>query len=147
MKIRAFLLIALIIGGMYAMIETINDFKEKSFTELIETVDSEFNSLTFTKPAMHGKQTEMWSVDDEAKVNELLHFLQNYNVKKLKPEEINLEDNIDEFSISLKDADGNDITIVISENLIIQNSLLYYEIVDGPLDVDWIVHFFVSNKF
>ncbi|MGG0669777.1 hypothetical protein [Sporosarcina koreensis] len=147
MKMRAFLLIALIIGGMYAMIETINDFKEKSFTEIIETVDTEFASLTFTKPTMHGSPAETWSIDDENKVDELLQFLQNYHVKKLKPEEINPDDNIDEFSISLKGADGNSITIIIAENLIIQNSLLYYEIVDGPLDVDWIVRFFVSTKF
>lgn len=147
MKMRAFLLIALIIGGMYAMVESINDFKVKSFAEYIETVDTEFKSLTFTKPIRYGSTSETWSVDDEYKVDELLQFLQNYHVKKLKPEEIDPDDNIDEFSISLKDADGNSITIVVAENLIIQNSLLYYEIVDGPLDVDWIVRFFVSNKF
>lgn len=147
MKMRAFLLIALIIGGMYAMIETFNDFKEKSFTEFIETVNAEFDSLTFTKPAMHGSPAETWSIDDGDKVDELLQFLQNYHVKKLKPEEINPDDNIDEFTINLKDADGKSVTIIISENLIIQNSLLYYEIVDGPLDVDWIVRFFVSTKF
>lgn len=128
------------------MIETINDFKEKSFTEFIETVETEFDSITFTKPTMYGSPAETWSIDDEYKVDELLQFLQNYHVKKLKPEEINTDDNIDEFSIILKDADGNSITIIIAENLIVQNSLLYYEIVDGPLDVDWIVRFFVSNK-
>ncbi|MCM3711303.1 MULTISPECIES: hypothetical protein [Bacillales] len=146
MKMRAFLLIALIIGGMYTMIETINDFKEKSFTEFIDTVDTEFAMLTFTKPMMHGSPAETWSIDDEHKVDELLQFLENYHVKKLKPEEIDPDDNIDELTISLRDSEGNNITIVVAENLIIQNSLLYYEIVDGPLDVDWIVRFFVSNK-
>ncbi|MFS0689206.1 hypothetical protein AB1K89_08195 [Sporosarcina sp. 179-K 8C2 HS] len=146
MKTRAFLLISLIIGGMYAMIETINDFNEKSFSEFFETVDADFDSLTFSKPTMHATPAETWSVNDEHKVDELLQFLQNYHVKKLKPEEIDLDDTIDEFTISLKDANGNDVTIIIAENLIIQNSLLYYEIVDGPLDVDWIVRFFVSNK-
>ncbi|MCM3743706.1 hypothetical protein M3193_06090 [Sporosarcina luteola] len=146
MKIRAFLLIALIIGGMYTMIETINDFKEKSFPEFIDAVDTEFAMLTFTKPMMNGSPAETWSIDDEHKVDELLQFLENYHVKKLKPEEIDPDDNIDEFSISLRDSEGNNITIVIAENLIIQNSLLYYEIVDGPLDVDWIVRFFVSNQ-
>ena len=73
-------------------------------------------------------------------------FLQSYHVKKLKAEEIDPHDSIDEFTIILKDSEGNSITISIAENLIIQNSQLYYEIVDGPLDVDWIVGFFVSNK-
>ncbi|MFC5604513.1 hypothetical protein [Sporosarcina koreensis] len=146
MKMRAFLLIALIIGGMYAMMETINDFKEKSFDEFIDTVSTKFDSLTFTVPTRHGSPAETWTIDDEHQVDELLQFLRNYHVKKLKPEEINPDDNIDEFTLSLKDTEGNNITIVIAENLIIQNSLLYYEIVDGPLDVDWIVRFFVSNK-
>lgn len=128
------------------MIATINDFKEKSFTEFIDSVDTEFDSITFTKPTMQGSPAETWSIDNAHKVDELLQFLQNYHVKKLKPEEINTDDNIDEFTIILKDADGNSITIVIAENLIVQNSLLYYEIVDGPLDVDWIVRFFVTNK-
>lgn len=146
MKMRAFLLIALIIGGMYAMIETINDFNEKSFNEFFETLDADFSSLTFTKPTMHGSPAETWSIHDEHKVDDLLQFLQSYHVKKLKPEEINLDDNIDEFTISLEDSDGNTVTIIIAENLIVENSLLYYEIVDGPLDVDWIVRFFVTNK-
>lgn len=146
MKIRAVLLIALFFGGMYAMMETINDFNEKSFNEFFESVDADFNSLTFTKPMMHGFPAESWSIDDDHKVDELLQFLQTYHVKKLRPEEIDPHDNVDEFTISLKDSEGNSMTIIIAENLIIQNSQLYYEIVDGPLDVDWIVRFFVSNK-
>jgi len=146
MKIRAFLLIALFIGGMYAMIESINDFNEKSFNEFFEALDADFSSLTFTKPTMHGSPAETWSIRDEHKVDELLQFLQNYHVKKLKPEEINPYDSIDELTISLEDSYGQTITIIIAENLIIENSSLYYEIVDGPLDVDWIVRFFVTNK-
>lgn len=146
MKMRAVLLIALLIGGTYAMLEAINDYNEKSFNELFESINAEFDSLTFNKPPMHGNPFETWVVDDQVKVDELLQFLQNYHVKKLKPEEINPDDDIDELSIVLRDAKENSITIIVAENLIIQNSLLYYEIVDGPLDVDWIVRFFVSNK-
>lgn len=146
MKMRAVLLLALIIGGLYVMLETINDFNEKSFKDFFETVDANFDSLTFTKPTMHGSPAESWRIDDELKVDEFLQFLQKYNVKKLKPEEIDPNDNIDEFSISLTDPSGNSMTVIVAENLIIQNEQLYYKIVDGPLDVDWIVRFFVSNK-
>ncbi|WP_432357932.1 hypothetical protein [Sporosarcina sp. UB5] len=147
MKLRAILLLSLMIGGMYVMIETINEFNEKSFSEFLETIDANFNSLTFNTPPMHGNPAATWNVNDNQQVEELLQFLQNYHVKKLKPEEINPDDNIDELTISLKDQDGNSMTIIVAENLIIQNEQLYYEIVDGPLDVDWIVRFFVSNKF
>lgn len=146
MKIRALLLIALVIGGAYAMIQSINDYQQKKFSELVNVTHSEFHSLIFSKPPMYGAPAETWVVDDENEVDELLRFLQDYTIQKLKPEEIDPEDNIDELSITLQDQDGNSLTIVIAENIIIQNSELYYEIVDGPLDIDWIVRFIVSNK-
>ncbi|MCG7344525.1 hypothetical protein MHZ92_10290 [Sporosarcina sp. ACRSL] len=147
MKIRAVLLLALIIGGFYVMLETINDFNEKSFNEFLETMNADFNSLTFNTPPMNGTPAATWNVNDDQRVEELLQFLQNYHVKKLKPEEVDPDDNIDEFTIRLTDPNGNSMTIIVAENLIIQNELLYYEIVDGPLDVDWMVRFFVSTKF
>jgi len=49
-------------------------------------------------------------------------------------------------SLQLQDDKGNTLSIIVNENLIIQNSLLYYEIVDGPLDVEWMVHFFIGNQ-
>lgn len=146
MRLRAVLLIALLIGGAYAMLQTINDYNEKNFSEIFNSMDTDFNSLIFSKPPMHGFPAETWVVDDEHEVDELLLFLQNYSVKKLKPEEIDPADSIEEFSIILKDTNGNSITIFIPENIIIQNSMLYYEIVDGPLDVNWIARFFASNK-
>ncbi|MHC8517419.1 hypothetical protein [Sporosarcina sp. ITBMC105] len=146
MKMRALLLTALLIGGAYAMLQSFNEYQQKKFSELVETTHSEFHTLVFSKPPMFGAPAETWVVDDEKEVNELLVFLQNYTIQKLKPEEIDPDDNIDELRITLQDRDGNSLTIVIAENMIIQNSELYYEIVDGPLDVDWIVRFIVSNK-
>ncbi|QTD41331.1 hypothetical protein [Sporosarcina sp. Te-1] len=146
MKTRAVLLLALVIGGAYAMFDSISAYNEKRFEELLESMDAEFHSLVFSTPPILGSSAETWVIDDEYEVDQLLHFLQDYRVKKLKPEEITLQDDIDEFNIVLKDANGNTITIVVNENLIIQNSMLYYKIVDGPLDGDWIVRFIASNR-
>ena len=76
----------------------------------------------------------------------LLEFLQNYHVRKLKPEETKSLSKTDQFSLILEAEDGSEITINVEENLIIMNSLFYYEIVDGPLEADWIIQFFVSNQ-
>lgn len=146
MKMRAVLLIALLIGGTYAMLESINDYHEKSFNELFESMNADFDSLTFNKPPMNGSPAETWKVTDELEVDELLSFLQKYSVKKIKSEEVNSYDSLDELSISLQDSEGNSLTILVVENLIIQNSISYYEIIDGPLDMNWIVRFIVSNK-
>lgn len=146
MKMRALLLIVLMIGGTYGMIQTIQDYKEKTFVELLNAMEAPFNSLIFTRPSQAGPGTETWTVDEANEIENFLGFLQNYHVRKLKPEEINPHDDVDHFSISLQDDNGSTISIMISEDLIIQNSLLHYEIVDGPLDVEWLVQFFINNN-
>lgn len=146
MKMRALLLIVLMIGGTYGMIQTIQDYKEKEFVELLSSMNAPFNSLIFTKPSPVGPGAETWTVDEANEIENFLGFLQNYHVRKMKPEEINPHDDVNHFSISLQDENGNIISIMVSEDLIIQNSLLYYEVVDGPLDIDWLVQFFLKNK-
>lgn len=136
----------LMIAGAYVMFQTIKEYDEKNITDLLETMDPPFNSLTFSKPETKFSKADTWIADDESEIDLLLSFLKNYHVRKLKPEQINKHDDIDEFKISLEDSKGNVIKIIINEDLIVQNSLLYYEIVDGPLDFEWIVYFFSSNQ-
>lgn len=147
MKIRALLLILLMIAGTFGMIQTIQDAKEKEFVELLNAMEAPFNSLVFSKPSPSGQGAETWTVDEAYEIERLLDFLQNYHIRKMKPEEINPHDEVDHFSIQLQDDNGSTISIMISEELIIQNNLLYYEVVDGPLDIDWLVKFFVQNTF
>ncbi len=146
MKIRGLLLIAILIGGSYTTYQTFKDFQEKNFDELLSSHNIFFNSVTFAKPTIFNTIHESWKIDDEKEIEELLQFLQNYHVQRLKPEEINLNDEILHFDIQLEDGAGNTITVIIDEDLIIQNDELYYRIVDGPLDVEWLVHFFLHNK-
>lgn len=146
MKLRATLLVALLIGGAYMMFQSINDYNEQGFAKLFESMNPPFHSLIFTKPTTYSSDAQTWIVDDENEIEDLLAFLQNYHVRKLNAEEIIEDDDIDQFSISLEDKNGNTIDIFITEDIIIQNSLLYYKIVDGPLDVNWIVYFFTSNQ-
>ena len=146
MKTRALLLIAIMIGGAYALMQSANDYDEKNFIALLDATQQPFISMIFTQPSTLGADEEVWNVDDTAEIDNLLTFLQDYHVRKLKPEEISVNDDIEHFSIHLQDADNNSITILVNENLIIQNASLYYEIVDGPLDVDWLVQFFIHNR-
>lgn len=146
MRFRGFILVMLMIAGAYVMFQTLKEYDEKNIAELLETMDPPFNSLIFSKPETIYSKADTWIADDESEIDLLLSFLKNYHVRKLKPENINIHDDIDEFTISLEDSQGDVITIIVNENLIIQNSLLYYEIVDGPLDFEWIVYFFSSNQ-
>ena len=147
MKIRGLLLLAIMIGGAYAMLQSFHgyDYDDKEFTVLHDSITNPFTSLIITKASPVDSRFETWKTEDETKINDLIDFLQDYHVRKLNPKDIDTEDKIDEFSIILTDENGKEITIQINENLIIQNSLLYYEVVNGPLDIDWMVQF-VLNK-
>lgn len=146
MKMRAILLAALIIGGAYMMIQSYQDEPEQEFTQFLTQWNNPFYSLTFSKPVFSGGPSDTWVIDDPEEIEALLDYLESYHIRKLKPEEIDLTDDIDHFSIRLQDNENHSITIMIHENLIIQDSSLYYEIVDGPLDVDWLVQFIIDNQ-
>lgn len=146
MKIRAILLIAIFIGGMYVMIQSMDDNNEKEFNELFISDNEPFVSLSFSKPTTVGASVDTWVVDEDKEIKNLLLFLQDYNVQKMNPDEVNIGNHSEQFSISLNDTDGNTITIIVDENIIIENSLNYYKITDGPLDVEWLVQFFVQNQ-
>lgn len=143
MKIRGLLLLALMIGGAYMMIQSYSQ-DEIAFNEILYSMNAPFNSLIFTKPSENG--TASWVVDEQSEIEALLSFLQNYHVRKLTPEEVNVYDDVNHFSIRLQDENGRELSIMLSEDLIIQDSILYYEVVDGPLDVEWLLTFFINNQ-
>lgn len=146
MKIRAFLLLALVIGGAYMMIQTYQNKDAKAFTEILNEENTSFHSLTFTKPLQNGTSVESWVVEEPKEIELLLSFLQNYHVRKLQPEEIRIDDPVHHFSIRLHDEKGNELNIMVNEDLIIQDETRYYEVVDGPLDVNWLLSFFINNQ-
>lgn len=146
MKFRGLILTVLLILGAQAMIESFQKDNEIALSDLLYSMTDPFTSILLTKPYTEGASSNTWVVDDVEEINELLSFLEHYNVRKLKPEEIDIDDDIDQFSIDLIDHAGNTVSILVNEDLIIQNSLLYYQIVDGPLDVDWLVQFFIHNQ-
>lgn len=146
MKIRALLLIAIMIMGTYSMIQVFLGYDKKEVTKVLGNPDSHFSVMTFSEPSLSGAAPKIWNVDDESEIESLLEFLQDYHVRKLKPEKINKIDDINQFIINLTDKNGDNFNIIVNEDLIIQNSSLYYEVIDGPLDVDWLVQFFISNK-
>lgn len=146
MKFRALLLLALVIGGAYVMFQTKQSDNPKALGDILDASETPFNLLTFNKPMENGSSVESWMIDEPAEIKLLLSFLQNYHVRKLSQEDINLYDRTNEFSIQLHDDYGRELSIMVNENLIIQDNMLYYEVVDGPLDVNWLLTFFLQNQ-
>lgn len=145
MKIRGLLLIVILIGGTFMMLESFEDNKNKDFFELLDS-QMTFDTLIFNKPIIFGTESSTLIIDDEEEIQSLMHFLQQYQFRKLLPEEIDPHDDIKHFTIILQSENGYSVSVIVTEDLIIQNSSLYYEIVDGPLNVDWLVQFFASNQ-
>ncbi|CAM3145804.1 hypothetical protein FITA111629_06375 [Filibacter tadaridae] len=146
MRIRGLFLIAILIGGTFQLSYSVNNTTEKEFATLFDPMNSVISSLTFTIPSALASNSKTWIVDDEEEINAFLHFLKSHKIQQLKPDEIDVNDTISQFSISLEDEQGNEFTVIVEEELIIENNMLYYKIVDGPLDVDWLVHFFIQNQ-
>ncbi|WP_438311736.1 hypothetical protein [Sporosarcina sp. FA9] len=146
MKFRAILLIAILLGGTYAVIQSQNEYDERLFTELTNYMNDPFISLTLNKPSNFGTPPDEWVIDDEVALESLVFFLEPYHVRKLKPDEIPSSPKTDGLSLVLETEYGNEFTIDVNSNYIILNSTSYYEIVNGPLESDWIIKFFVNNK-
>ncbi|MCZ2259622.1 hypothetical protein [Sporosarcina sp. G11-34] len=145
MRMRAFLLIAILIGGTYMMLQSGNEDKEKDLFELLDSQIT-FDTLIFNKPPIFGTDAKTWIIEDDEEIQSLLHFLEQYRFRQLSPKEIDSHGVTEQFTIILQSDSGHSISVIVTEDLIIQNSVLYYEIVDGPLNVDWLVNFFVSNQ-
>lgn len=146
MKMRALLLIAIFIGGMYMMVQSMNERNEKPVHELFTSHDEPFVSLSFSQPSILGKRVDTWTVNEDKEIENLLLFLEGYQAQKIEPEEAILPDSPHHFSISLNNSNGKVITIIIDENIIIEDTFTYYEIVNESLDIEWLVQFFLENK-
>jgi hypothetical protein len=114
MKIRALLLIAIMIMGSYAMIQLLLGYDKKEVVEVLHATKSPFSLLTFSEPSLSGAAPKTWIVDDESEIENLLEFLQDYHVRKLKPEKVNRIDDINQFIINLIDENGDNFSIVVN---------------------------------
>ncbi|WP_040759300.1 hypothetical protein [Sporosarcina newyorkensis] len=147
MKIRAVLLTLLVAAGFYMMVQTINETPFQPTEWLYADQDgSPYSSIIFRQPGLHEQPSVTWKVDKVEEVNRLLHFLQAYEFERVDPDTLQLFDDQPLFTIDLHDDSGNRMTILIEEGILIQNDQLYYEVVNGPLQVDWLMEFIISNK-
>ncbi|PIC58664.1 hypothetical protein CSV80_03840 [Sporosarcina sp. P12(2017)] len=149
MKIRGVILALLVAGGFYVMIQTIDEAASHPFERLQEQQLnglSPYSFITIRQPGLHEQQAVTWKVDQVEEVDRLLQFLQAYDYERVDPDTLQLFDDQPLFTIDLHDETGNRMTILIEEGVLIHNDRLYYEVVNGPLQVDWLMEFILSNK-
>ncbi|PIC66700.1 hypothetical protein CSV71_07760 [Sporosarcina sp. P21c] len=149
MKIRGVILALLVAGGFYVMIQTIDEAASHPFERLQEQQLnglSPYSFITFRQPGLQNEQAVTWKVDQVEEVDRLLQFLQAYDYERVDPDTLELFDDQPLFTIDLHDESGNRMTVLVEEGVLIHNDRLYYEVVNGPLQVDWLMEFILSNK-
>lgn len=147
MKVRAALLALLVASGFYVMLQSINESASHPYSWLqTEHVDTPFTTIIFKQPELHEQSATTWTVKHIEEVDRLLQFLQAYDYERVDPDTLELFDDQPLFTIDLRDDSGNRMTILIEEGILIQNDRLYYQVVNGPLQVDWLMDFILSNK-
>lgn len=145
MKLRAFLLVLLLVGGAYAMVHSINEFSSKKFSEVLQFPEEHVVQLIFTKPSTTGMTPPAWVSSDKEQIANLLEFLSSYELKKKDSQELLDELNFNQFTISIEDHEENLVTIMVEDSLIVTQNGEQYTLLDGPLDTDWMVDFILSS--
>lgn len=143
LKIRAIILSCLFLLGCFNWFLTWQSETEEA--SLFTFMDNQHTVLLFHKPAFNHSSTKEWIVDDEQEVEKFLSFLQQYSIQKIAETDIDLDDHIDYFSISLIHKGEDELTIFISEQLISKNKQLYYLIVDDSFNENWLYAFFTYH--
>ena len=87
MKIRALLLIAILIGGTYMMLQSSDDDKEKDLFELLDSQIT-FATLIFNKPPIFVTDAKTCIIEADEAIQSLLHFLGQYRFRQLTPNDI-----------------------------------------------------------
>ena len=146
MKLRAVLLLLLLTSGAYVMVQTMQEFSAKGFHDILPGPVSDVEQLIFTKPTTTSITPPAWKTTDKEQIERLFAFLSEYELKKKEAHDLLHDLDFNQFTISLEDHEKNLITIMAEDSLIVTSTGDQYEVMDGPLDPDWLVRFIVSSQ-
>lgn len=109
-----------------------DDHREKGLVELFSYQASNFVAMNFNY--------EGWRTEETVPVEELLEFLSQYRVKKMKDSEWNQNVSMErgfEFLIFPKNGKGSG-AYIHPNRLMLFNKPGYYKVLNGPIDMEWI---------
>ncbi|HWL24617.1 MAG TPA: hypothetical protein VNR38_12860 [Ureibacillus sp.] len=142
-KLRNYL-IAIIVISILLSLKTIYDNRERSLADVMKYNQRDFNSLLFTQNIKEYKfkSDNWWSTHDNEPVEELMAFLSQYRVKKIKEDEFNQRNKNEigiEFAIFNYVKDSK--VVGIHENTVDLDIGEYYIVLNGPIDMEWISNY------
>ena len=112
------------------IIVTINDYREKDLDDVIS-----FNSKNFEQLILGNA----WTTDKKEHADELIDFLSQYRIKKMKDDEWNGDVSKEKgFSIDIYLKDKSLGASIYENRVWVYRSGKSYHVVNGPIDIDWI---------
>lgn len=112
-----------------------DDHREKRLDELFTYQDSNFNALVFMGPD--------WRTEERGSVEDLMEFLSQYRVKKMSDSDWDSEwdRNVSGekgFSFMIYSKDKGTGASIYKNRLMSYNNPSYYQVLNGPIDMEWI---------
>ncbi|MET3196574.1 hypothetical protein [Gottfriedia sp. OAE603] len=122
----------------------------RNFDDLIPYKHRYFESISFRKDISLEDTTRAvdWVSRDQGQVDELMRFLSQYRLKKISNETFNARLNDNEegiFDFFITHSRGA-VAIVNVQGDVVHIFGNYYEVINGPIDMEWIRKFDDKNE-
>jgi hypothetical protein len=130
---------------LFVSVTTFNHVRERDLDDVIDYTSIDFESLGFTtdwEQVPENKGYE-WVANEKGTVDELLDFLSQYRVKRHKVDNMSGRTSF-EFVINHKITNSSMVHVLNEKDIRINHDL--YEVVNGPIDMEWIRKFNQANK-
>ncbi|MBT2640517.1 hypothetical protein [Bacillus sp. ISL-39] len=135
--------IAILILLMYGVAKWV-DYREKNLVDLLDSTNIEkvyYKQLPLKDDmAAYNRQ-----IRDKASIQELIHFLSQYNVKKVGDRDFISKYPDEQFQFQLEYKDERITMPSLIEKEILLHDLYQYDITNGPVDYEWLERFLEKN--
>lgn len=120
------------------------DYREKNLADLLDTSKIEkiyYNQL----PKMDERAAYNRQLTDEQSIQKLISFLSQYRVKKIGDRDFISEYPDEQFQFQLEYEDNRITMPSLIERDVLLNDMYQYEIINGPVDYEWLEEFLMRN--
>ncbi|MCG3086663.1 hypothetical protein [Sporosarcina cyprini] len=142
-KLR-YVTIFIVAMAIFFSLKVFNEYRERNLVDVMRYKSSDFYALGVIKDVNEVPKDKgyEWYTKDKEPVNELLEYLGSYRVKKIKEEEFTANQYQGErFEFTITHAKSNPSIVWIGANHVQVLVGNYYEVVNGPIDMEWIEEF------
>lgn len=133
-----FVTIVIIVPASLFTISKINEYKVKGLDHVIRYDVQDVHSIILNEGIEDGE----WKTKDETFMDKLNTFLGQYKVKKINEQEWDEKEIIGNgFTLSVyteKGFQGALVASIYQNGLLFYNDGSYYEVINGPVDIEWI---------